>query len=106
MNREKLVTEFGYQIKINELTAELTQASDKIVELVNEIGQLKTALRPFAKEATHWVNYRDEEPVVEAFPGYEGEITVGDLRLAYVTMMGLVKEYKQAKKDIEEMKNG
>lgn len=45
--------------------------------------RLRSALQPFAKEAIHWVNYNDDEPVVEHFPGYEGEMVVGDLRRAF-----------------------
>ena len=50
---------------------------------VGQIERLRAALLPFAQEATYWVNYQDEEPLVEAFPGYEGNLTVGDLRRAY-----------------------
>jgi hypothetical protein len=46
--RSKLVAEFGLHIKISELTNELAQASDKIVELVNDVVRLKEALLPFA----------------------------------------------------------
>ena len=45
--------------------------------------RLRVALMPFAKEATHWATYDDDEPVVEHFPGYEGEMLVGDLRRAF-----------------------
>lgn len=83
MDREKLVEEVGQHFKIAELTRELAQASDKIVELVNEVGQLKEALYPFARETVYWSTYQDDEPLVEAFPGYEGELTVGDLRRAF-----------------------
>lgn len=87
MDRDKLVTEVGYHFKIKELTDELAQASNKIVELVNVVGQLKEALLPFAKEATHWSTYQDDEPLVEHFPGYEGELTVGDLWRAHNVLL-------------------
>jgi hypothetical protein len=84
MNREKLVEEVGQHFKIAELTRELAQASDKIVELVKRVDQLKEALYPFAKESPEWMKYQDDEPLVEAFPGYEGNLTIGDLRRAFV----------------------
>ena len=43
---------------------------------------LRDALRPFAKEADAWLTYHDNEPLVEGFRDYYGEITVGDLRRA------------------------
>lgn len=54
-----------------------------VSELQDEIDRLRSALEPFAKEAAHWVTYNDDEPVVEHFPGYEGEMVVGDLRRAF-----------------------
>ena len=87
MNREKLITEVGQAFEVIYLRRELKQASNKIVELVNTVGQLKEALLPFAKEATCWSNYPDDEPLVEAFPEYEGELTVGDLRRAYDVLL-------------------
>lgn len=82
-----LVQEFKKRQEAGEWVSHETAAA------INEIEVLRTALRPFAKEATRWVNYADEEPLVEAFPGYEGELTVGDLRrafdaLAFSTLLG------------------
>ena len=48
-----------------------------------EIERLREALKPFAEEATHWVNYSDSEPMVESFPDYEGNVTVGNCRRAF-----------------------
>lgn len=104
MDKNKLVSDLGKEWELTYLRRELAEANDKIIELVKQVGQLKKALRPFAEEATQWVNYPDDEPVVEAFPGYEGELTVADLRFAYVVMLDLVKVYEQSKKDIEELK--
>lgn len=55
------------------------------------IEQLVEALRPFAEEATHWENYDSDEHIVESFPGYGGDLTVGDLRNAF-NVLKLVKE--------------
>ena len=49
----------------------------------DEIERLREALKPFAEEAIHWVNYSDSEPMVESFPDYEGNVTVGNCRRAF-----------------------
>ena len=57
--------------------------ANEIDKLYAEIDELREALKPFAKEATAWVNSPDDEPLVEHFPGYEGELTIGDCRRAF-----------------------
>ncbi len=76
MDREKMVAEAGQHWELTHLKQELADACKEIVAL-------RKALHPFARESIHWETYEDDEPVVESFPGYEGEITVGDLRRAY-----------------------
>lgn len=65
--------------------------SKSYAEVMNEaadmIERMRKALIPFANEASHWVNYQDDERLVESFPGYEGDITVGNLRDAYDAMV-------------------
>lgn len=53
-----------------------------LVSVIEERERLRKALEPFAKEALCWDDYSDEERIVEGFPGYRGEISVGDLRAA------------------------
>ena len=59
------------------------KVSDLLLECREQLLKAQEALMPFAKEATHWVTYEDDESVVEHFPGYEGEMVVGDLRRAF-----------------------
>lgn len=56
--------------------------SEVMPRLLAENAKLRAALEPFVKEALHWESCEDAEPLVEAFPGYEGELIVGDLRRA------------------------
>lgn len=90
MDRQKTVEEAGMYWQNGHLRQELAEASEKLADLVKVTGRLREALRPFAWEAKHWHTYSDDEPVVEAFPGYEGNITVGDLRAAYMAYMNLM----------------
>lgn len=76
MDREKLVSEVGQHWEVTHLKQELEAACAEIVSL-------RKALHPFARESLYWEIYNDEENVVESFPGYGGEITVGDLRNAF-----------------------
>lgn len=82
-SRQDIVDACHRRWECRAMEIELAQASAKLVEQQNEIERLREALIPFAEEAKHWDSYLDEEPVVEAFPGYDGTITVGDLRQAF-----------------------
>lgn len=54
----------------------------EIDRLRAENERLREALAPFAREATLWADYSNDEYLVEPFPGVESRITVGDLRRA------------------------
>lgn len=66
----------------------------RIAALEAENATLREALKPFAKEAEAWVSrteggaYNDTDKIVEPFPGYEGELNVGDLRRAAAVLKG------------------
>jgi hypothetical protein len=61
-----------------------------MANLQAENARLRKALKPFADEAGHWDFYTADEPLVEGFPTYEGNITVGDLRDARAVLTGNV----------------
>jgi hypothetical protein len=63
-------------------------AADRIEALTAEQDRLREALKPFADEAEHWEFFEADEPLVEAFPKYDGNITVGDLRNALAALKG------------------
>ena len=70
------------------LRAALEMTSGECKEAFAENAKLRAALEPFVKEALHWESCEDAEPLVEAFPGYEGELIVGDLRRARAALGG------------------
>ncbi len=55
--------------------------------LIASAPELLAALKPFAEEALNWTDCVDEEHLVEGFPGYNGKITVGDLRRARIAYL-------------------
>ena len=59
-----------------------------IASLRARIEELERALDPFAKEAAHWETFNEDEPLVEGFEEYDGNITVGDLRRARTAHKG------------------
>jgi hypothetical protein len=60
----------------------------EVEALTAENARLRGALKPFADEAGHWDFYTADEPLVEGFATYEGNITVGDLRDARAALTG------------------
>lgn len=73
---------------MTEDTSALTLTEAKLSEARRTIIMLRAALSPFADEAVMWVKlqYGADEPIVEAFPDYEGNLKVGSLyhaKIAY-----------------------
>lgn len=58
------------------------QLVEALMNANDKIARLESALKPFAEEADSWKDHQDDEHLVEAFPGYEGIITVGHCRKA------------------------
>ncbi len=81
--------------QVDALTAERDQlyerwndCQEKRMVAEADNARLLKALKPFADEAGHWDFYTADEPLVEGFPTYEGNITVGDLRDARAALTG------------------
>jgi hypothetical protein len=52
------------------------------------LNELVEALEPFSAEVAHWKRWGEDDEVVEPFDGYEGRLTVGDLRKARAALTG------------------
>lgn len=60
-------------------------AESRLAEVERERDRLREALAPFANAAFGWADYRDDEHIVEEWPGSDPSqtmITVGNLRAA------------------------
>ena len=56
---------------------------DGVRALLDELSRLRTALKPFAKEAEAWVGYEEIEPLTEGWQnGPSTHLNVGHLRVA------------------------
>lgn len=67
----------------NETEAQALSEAYRAHTAETALAEARKVIEPFAKEATEWEKFDNEETLVEAFPGGpDTGITVGDLRAA------------------------
>jgi hypothetical protein len=78
--------------RVEYIRADIAEA--EAATLRAKLAEAREALRPFADEAEAWAAWSDDEPLVEGFPEYYGNVTVGNLRFARATLARIAEDAK------------